>query len=73
MQDNNPKHTSVYAADFMAEKSCSKLVEDTSRIPNPIENLWHELKGIHQETKPKTKEELIKGRGVLGECYSRKM
>lgn len=29
---------------------------------NPIENLWHELvEFIQWETKPKTKEELIKG------------
>ena len=54
-------------------------MEDTSGIPdlNPIENLWHELREfIRRETKPKTKEELIKGieklRGILFEvCFDR--
>lgn len=63
MQDNDPKHSSIYASDFMEEKR-SELVRTSAESPdlNPIENLWHELKEfIWQEIKPKTKEELIKG------------
>ena len=33
MQDNDPKHTSVYAADLMVDKSINCMVEDICRIP----------------------------------------
>ena len=38
------------------------MVEDPQESPDPIENLWHELREyIHHEVKPKTKDELIEG------------
>lgn len=63
MQDNDPKHVSNYAKDWMAENNINwwKTPPESPDI-NPIENLWHELKEfIRREVKPKTKEELIQG------------
>ena len=63
MQDNDPKHTSYYAQDFIAEKEINRW-KTPAESPdlNPIENLWHELKEfIRREVKPKTKQELIDG------------
>ena len=63
MQDNDPKHTSNYAADFLEEEGINWWKTPTeSPDLNPIENLWHELKEyISREIKSKTKDELIKG------------
>ena len=63
MMDNDPKHTSGYAADWMRENSENwwKTPAESPDL-NPIENFWHELKKyIRRESKPKTKDELIQG------------
>lgn len=50
---NDPKHTSVYAADFMTEKSVNwwKTPAESPDL-NPIENLWHELKEFIRSQRP---------------------
>ena len=53
MQDNDPKHTSVYAADLMVDKSINwwKTSAESPNL-NTIENFWHEQKEfIGRETK----------------------
>ena len=63
MQDNDPKHVSVYAREWMEENQVNwwKTPPESPDL-NPIENIWHELKEfICREVKPKTKEELVRG------------
>ena len=63
MQDNDLKHTSHYAQDFIIEKGINwwKTPAESPDL-NPIENLWHEMKEfIRREVKPTTKQELMDG------------
>ena len=59
-QDNNPKHTSHYAASFMERNGINwwKTPPESPDL-NPIENLWHEY--MRREVKPTHKSELIDG------------
>ena len=63
MQDNDPKHTSLFAQSFYREKGINwwKTPAESPDI-NPIENMWQELKEhIRREIKPHTKDELVAG------------
>ena len=57
MQDNDPKHTSRLARQFMNDNGVYWWkTPPESPDANPIENLWHELKEyVRREVKPKTK------------------
>ena len=68
MADNDPKHTSRYAQQYLEEKRINwwRTPAESPDL-NPIENMWHELKEyIRREVKPKTKEELIDGIDAFG-------
>ena len=63
MQDNDPKHTSRRASEWMDANNVNwwKTPPESPDL-NPIENIWHELKEyIRRVVKPKVKAELISG------------
>ena len=73
MQDNDPKHVSHYAQEYM-ERSDINWWKTPAESPdlNPIENLWHELKEyIRRETKPTTKDQLTEGTVKFWETVSK--
>jgi len=63
IQDNDPKHKSKRATDYIKENNINWYCTPAeSPDINPIENLWHEMKEhIRREIKPHTKEELVDG------------
>ena len=68
MQDNDPKHTSNFAQDFIVDHVINwwKTRAESPDL-NPIENIWHELKEFsRREVKRTTKQELIDGIGCFG-------
>ena len=49
MQDNDPKHVSNYAKDWIVENEINWwTTPPESPDLNPIENLWHELKEFRE-------------------------
>ena len=62
MQDNDPKHTSNFARDFIVDHRINWW-KTPAESPD-LKNLWHELKEFsRREVKPTTKQELIDGIG----------
>ena len=63
MMDNDPKHTSLHAREFINNNNINWWVTPPeSPDANPIENLWHEMKEfIRREVKPRNKDELVQG------------
>jgi len=63
MQDNDPKHTSRLAQDYLQQNGINwwKTPAESPDC-NPIENLWHEMKEyLRREVKPTTKQALVDG------------
>ncbi len=63
MQDNDPKHTSRLAKQYLVNKSVNWWPTPAESADlNPIENIWHEMKEyVRREVKPTTKGELVTG------------
>ena len=62
-QDNDPKHTSRHAEEYMEENNINWWrTPPESPDANPIENVWHELKEYCcRVVKPSTQDELVNG------------
>ena len=62
-QDNDPKHTSQHAEEYMEENNINWWrTPPESPDANPIENIWHELKQYcRRVVKSTTKDELVNG------------
>ena len=63
MQDNDPKHTSQRARQYLTESGVNWWPTPAeSPDLNPIDNHWHELKEyVRRDVKPTTKDELVAG------------
>ena len=63
MMDNDPKHTSAYAKQWIEDNAVNWWKTPAESLDlNPIENLWHELKEyVRREVKPTTKDQLVQG------------
>ena len=61
--DNDLKHNSLYARDFLTAQNTNWWPTPAeSPDLNPIENVWHQQKEyIRREVKPTRKEELVEG------------
>ena len=67
MQDNDPKHTSRHARQWIEDNGMNWW-QTPAESPdmNPIENMWHELKEyIRREVKPRTKSEEFLTYGLM--------
>ncbi|KAJ8027043.1 Transposable element Tc1 transposase [Holothuria leucospilota] len=63
MQDNDPKHSSLFDRRYMEEAGIHwwKTPPESPDL-NPIEKLWNELKTfLRKEHKPRCKEDLVNG------------
>ena len=68
MAGNDPKHTSNHAKEFIEDTEINWWKTPAkSPDPNPIENMWHELKEyLRREVKPRTKDQLVSGIEMFG-------
>ncbi|KAL5457671.1 hypothetical protein EMCRGX_G034956 [Ephydatia muelleri] len=64
MADNDPKHTSKLAQQFLNEKQVNwwRTPAESPDL-NPIENLWHELEYIRREARANCKRSLLYSNG----------
>lgn len=60
VQDNDPKHTSIYAREFMADNNINwwKWPAESADL-NPIECVWNEMKRNISKRDPTTKDQLV--------------